>query len=121
MIKGMKFASVPVADQDRALEFYTKKLGFRIITDAPFSDDQRWIELGIPNAQTSVVLFTPDEHKDRIGESQNITFWTDDVKGTYADLKAKGVEFQGEPMTMDWGTFVIFKDSEGNSFVLGTK
>jgi catechol 2,3-dioxygenase-like lactoylglutathione lyase family enzyme len=43
MIKGITFASVPVVNQDRALEFYTKKLGLRIITDAPFSDDQRWI------------------------------------------------------------------------------
>jgi catechol 2,3-dioxygenase-like lactoylglutathione lyase family enzyme len=121
MIKGVKFATVPVADQDRALEFYTKKLGFRIITDAPFSDEQRWIELGIPNAQTSIVLFTMDEHKDRVGTSAGFTFWTDDVQGTYEDLKAKGVELLGEPQTMDWGTFVVFKDSEGNSFVLGTK
>ena len=34
MIKGIKFASIPVTDQDRALEFYTKKLGFRVLTDA---------------------------------------------------------------------------------------
>ena len=33
MIKGIKFASIPVKDQDRALEFYTERLGFRIITD----------------------------------------------------------------------------------------
>ena len=58
MIKGIKFASVPVTDQDRALEFYTKKLGLRILTDAPFNDDQRWIELGFPRAETKLVLFT---------------------------------------------------------------
>ena len=33
MIKAIKFASIPVTDQDRALEFYTKKLGFRVILD----------------------------------------------------------------------------------------
>ena len=60
MIKGVKFASIPVADQDRALEFYTTKLGFRIMTDAPFSDDQRWIELGIAGTDTKIVLFTPE-------------------------------------------------------------
>ena len=58
MIKGVKFVSIPVRDQDRALEFYTKKLGMRVITDSPFDDTQRWIELGIPRADTKVVLFT---------------------------------------------------------------
>ena len=46
MIKAVKFASVPVTNQDRALEFYTEKLGLRVITDSPFDNRQRWIELG---------------------------------------------------------------------------
>ena len=57
MIKGVKFASIPVTDQDRALAFYTEKLGLRLLTDQPFSDEQRWIELGIPGADTRIVLF----------------------------------------------------------------
>ncbi|HUP88701.1 MAG TPA: VOC family protein [Longimicrobiales bacterium] len=121
MIKGIKFASIPVADQDRALAFYTEKLGFRILTDSPFNDDQRWIELGIPNAETKVVLFTPDAHKDRVGTFGHITFWTDNVQKTYDELKAKGVEFEGEPATAEWGSHAIFKDSEGNPFVLSSK
>ena len=36
MIKQLKFASIPVRDQARALDFYTEKLGFTIITDQPF-------------------------------------------------------------------------------------
>jgi catechol 2,3-dioxygenase-like lactoylglutathione lyase family enzyme len=121
MIKGVKFASVPVADQDRALEFYTEKLGFKIMTDAPFSDDQRWIELGIAGSETKVVLFTPEEHRERIGTFAHIAYWADDVKRTYADLKAKGVEFVSEPRTEDWGTSAIFKDSEGNVFVMSSR
>ena len=58
MIPAIKFASIPVRDQDRALEFYTKKLGFRVITDSPFNGTQRWIELGLPRADTKLVLFT---------------------------------------------------------------
>jgi catechol 2,3-dioxygenase-like lactoylglutathione lyase family enzyme len=57
MIRGIKFASVPVSDQDRALAFYTEKLGFRLVTDQPFNDSQRWIELAIPGADTRLVLF----------------------------------------------------------------
>src|SRR6516162_1884459 len=121
MIKGIKFASVPVTDQDRALLFYTEKLGFRILTDQPFNDKQRWIELKIPGAETGVVLFTPDGHEDRVGTFFNGSFACDDVRKAHADLKAKGVEFTGEPKEEPWGTYAIFKDSEGNSFVLGSK
>ena len=38
MIKQIKFVSIPVADQNRALDFYTDKLGFTIITDQPFDE-----------------------------------------------------------------------------------
>src|SRR5438477_13211197 len=58
MIKQIKFVSVPVADQDRALDFYTEKLRFTIITDQPFDEKQRWIELRVPKAETRLVLFT---------------------------------------------------------------
>ena len=59
MIKQIKFVSIPVRDQNRALDFYTDKLGFTIITDQPFDEKQHWIELRIPKAETRVVLFTP--------------------------------------------------------------
>jgi len=52
MIKQIKFVSIPVADQNRALDFYTDKLGFTIITDQPFDEKQRWIELHVPKAET---------------------------------------------------------------------
>ena len=64
MIRGIKFACVPVHDQDRALKFYTEKLGFRVMTDQPFGA-QRWIELGIPGAESQLVLFTPEGHENR--------------------------------------------------------
>jgi len=69
MIRGIKFVSVPVTDQDRALQFFTKKLGFKVATDQPFNGKQRWIELLIPGSETGLVLFTPDGHENRIGAS----------------------------------------------------
>src|SRR5438270_17457 len=72
MIKQIKFVSIPVADQNRALDFYTEKLGFTIITDQPFDEKQRWIELRIPKAETRVVLFTPEGDEKRIGSFRNM-------------------------------------------------
>jgi predicted enzyme related to lactoylglutathione lyase len=120
MIKAIKFVSIPVTDQDKALAFYTEKLGFRVFTDAPFDDKQRWIELGIPRAETKVVLFTTDAFKPLIGSFMNISFTCDDLDSTYKQLKAKGVEIVKEPQKADWGSFAIFKDVDGNQFVLSS-
>ena len=121
MIKGVKFVSIPVADQDRALSFYTEKLGFRILTDRPFTDKQRWIELSIPGAETLVVLFTPDGHADRIGGFSPATFYCDNVENTYQELLQRGVEFDAPPTKQHWGSFTMFHDPDGNKFVLSSR
>ncbi len=121
MIKGIKFVNVPVTDQDRALAFYTEKLGFRVHTDQPFSDTQRWIELSIPGADTGITLFTPDEHKSRIGGFTGISFHTDDLQRTYDEYTARGVEFTGPPTKQPWGSFAMFKDVDGNQFVVSAR
>jgi catechol 2,3-dioxygenase-like lactoylglutathione lyase family enzyme len=119
-IRGVKFASIPVTDQNRALAFYTEKLGFRILTDQPFSPEQRWIELGIPGADTRVVLFRMD-NGPQPGGQMDVTFWADDVEATFEELKRRGVEFVTEPRKADWGTAAVFKDVDGNAFVLSSK
>lgn len=121
MIRGIKFASIPVRDQDAALKFYTEKLGFKVLTDQPFSDKQRWIELGIPGAESKLALFTPEGHENRIGGFMPMTFWCDDVFATSKALKAKGVEFAKDPKEEIWGTFAIFKDTDGNQFVISSR
>jgi catechol 2,3-dioxygenase-like lactoylglutathione lyase family enzyme len=76
MITQLKFIGIPVSDQDRALAFYTEKLGFEISTDQPMGPGQRWIELRIARSATRVVLFTPDGQEDRIGTFFNGAFAT---------------------------------------------
>lgn len=120
MIRGVKFASIPVTDQNRALAFYTEKLGFRLLTDQPFNDQQRWIELGIGGTETRVVLFRFDEGVQP-GTKMNITFWADDVEKTARELESKGVEFVMKPQKADWGTAAAFKDLDGNTFVISSR
>jgi len=121
MIKAIKFTSIPVRDQDRALEFYTKKMGFQIATDQPFNGKQRWIELSIPGAKTGITLFTPPGQEDRVGSFTGISFECDDVEKTYEELSAKGVEFAAAPKTESWGTSAILRDPDGNQFVLSSR
>ena len=121
MIRGIKLASIPVRNQDVSLKFYTEKLGFKVATDQPFTDKQRWIELLIPGADTCVALFTPEGHESRIGGFQPMTFWCDDVFATCDQLKSKGVAFAKEPKAEVWGTMAIFKDPDGNQFVVSSR
>ena len=119
MIRGIKFVSIPVADQDRALAFYTEKLGFRVVTDQPYDATQRWIELGIPGADTGVAFYIGAGMKP--GSLTNVSLWTDDLEGTVSELKSKGVEFVMEPKRFDWGSASIFKDVDGNRLMLSSK
>jgi catechol 2,3-dioxygenase-like lactoylglutathione lyase family enzyme len=120
MIKGIKFVGIPVSDQDRALAFYTEKLGFQVATDQPLGS-QRWIELRIPGADTRVTLFTPPGHEKLVGSFLNLSLVADDVEKTYQELKAKGVEFREPPKKEEWGTSLMLKDSEGNQLHVGSR
>lgn len=48
----------------------------------------------------------------------SIVFVCDDIQATYEKMKANGVQFEGEPKQMQWGTFAMFSDEDGNTFVL---
>src|SRR3954465_11840609 len=120
MITHVKFAGIPVSDQDRALAFYTQKLGFKVATDQPMGPGQRWIELKLPRAETGVVLFTPPGHENRGGTQWNGSFACDDVQETYEKLKAAGVEFVKPPEKQPWGMYVVAKDPDGNQLVFSS-
>ena len=120
MITHVKFVGIPTRDQTRALKFYTEALGFEVATDQPFNEKQRWIELRIAHSQTRVVLFTPEGHEERIGTFFNGSIACDDVEATYRQLRQRGVEFLQEPQKQPWGMFAMFKDPDGNQFVLSS-
>lgn len=119
MIDRIKHVSIPVKDQDRALEFYTTRLGFEVTTDQAFGLGQRWIELRVPGGSTAgVVLYTPPGHEDRVGTMSDIVFTSDELEKTYRELVERGVEF-AQPLKQEpWGASAIFIDSEGNQFAL---
>ena len=121
MITHVKFVSVPTSDQDRALAFWTERVGFTLMTDQPFSEEQRWIELQVGSGDTRLVLFTPDGQQDRIGSFFNGALACDDIEATHRQLSERGVEFDGPPQKQPWGTFATFRDPDGNRFVLSSR
>jgi predicted enzyme related to lactoylglutathione lyase len=120
MITHLKFAGIPCRDQAKALKFWTEKIGFHVLTDQPMGE-QRWIELGIGDAETRLVLFTPEGHEDRVGGFFNGSLACDDVEATYRQLSERGVKFKAPPQKQQWGTFAMMEDDEGNSFVISSR
>ncbi len=120
MITKLKFVSVPTSNQDRALKFWTEQVGFEVATDQPMGA-QRWIELKIRGGETGIVLWTQEGQEDRIGTFFNGSFACDNVQETYRQLRERGVEFVEPPKKQPWGEYAVFKDPDGNQFVLGSR
>ena len=93
----------------------------RRVSDQPFSETQRWIELAVGHSDTRIVLFTPEGQEDRIGGFWSGALACDDVEATYRQLGERGVEFVSPPQKQPWGTFAMFKDPDGNQFVLSSR
>ena len=119
MITHVKFVTIPTRNQDVALAFYTEKLGFKLVTDQPHDDKQRWIELRIGSSDTRLVLFTMDEQ--RTGGYFNATLACDNVERTYHELTERGVKFLGPPKQEAWGSFVLLEDPDGNKLLLSSR
>src|SRR3954469_22357108 len=120
MIAYVKFVTIPTLDQARALKFWTERVGCRIVTDQPFNDKQRWIELRIGTSDTRMVLFVFDDQGLKPGMMFNGALATDNVNQTYQELVARGVEFVSPPQKQAWGSFAMFKDPDGNQFLLSS-
>jgi predicted enzyme related to lactoylglutathione lyase len=112
---------VQVSDPDRALEFYTGRLGFEKRADALGDDGARWIEVAPPGARRAIVL-TRDHRpgrERRAGRFAGIVFGTRDIEATYRELRARGVTFTEPPTPQPAGMLQAqFVDDDGNGFVL---
>jgi lactoylglutathione lyase len=106
--------SLPVSDVDRAIDFYTKKLGWDKTMDAPMGEDNRWVTVAPPGEKVALSL-TKDMGK--AGGFAGVIMEVDDVYKAHEQFKKAGIEFEEPPRSEPWGGWASFKDSEGN--VLG--
>jgi len=118
----LHFAIIYVRDQDRSLQFYVEKLGFRVVVDQQFPDGRRWIEVAPPdgNANLGLALLPRDGDPAKLIQTQAlIWFITEDVNRKYEAWKARGVHFRYPPEVPEWGGIhTRFEDPDGNQFGL---
>jgi len=118
----IKLTSVYVDDQDNALRFYTDVLGFA--KKADFSQGQfRWLTVGSPEEPDGTQLQlslnnNPAAKAYQVAIFQQgqpaAMFFTDDVKGDYERIKARGAEFTVPPTDVTGSTIAMLKDTCGN-------
>lgn len=110
---------VPVSDQDAAIAFYTRKLGFELTADVPFGDGERWVEVAPPGGETALALVPPrgDYQPARM---TGIALATTDARAVHEELKAKGVDVDAEMMGGDGTVPVLFffRDHDANTLMI---
>lgn len=114
--------SIFVQDQDKALTFYTEKLGFVKKEDVPVGEF-RWITLVSPEDQDGTeLLLEPNNHPAAKEYQQKIyaegipatMFGVPDIHKEYLRLLGGGIEFTMEPTVMGEFTIAVFNDTCGN-------
>jgi predicted enzyme related to lactoylglutathione lyase len=110
---------VPVTDQEKALEFYTEKLGFEKRSDTAYGEGSRWVEVAPAGAETVIALVPPREG-DPVGVELPFGFNSADVEADHAALKQKGVDVDAEIMRMGDPVppMFMFRDPDGNTLMV---
>jgi catechol 2,3-dioxygenase-like lactoylglutathione lyase family enzyme len=111
---------VPVADQDREIEFYVEKLGFQKRADVPFGNGYRWVEVAPGDAVTTIALAPPPEGRPAGNRETGIGLQTEDIDAFHAELRAAGVDVDAEVSRLGDPVPPLFwlRDPEGNSLMV---
>ena len=116
-IKHIGRVIVTVTDQDSAIEFYGRTLGFEKTADVPYGDGQRWVEVTLPGAETSIALCPP--MGGPAGGMTGIALDTDDAAAVHAELKAAGVDVDDlMPAGQGAPSMFFFRDPDGNTLLV---
>jgi catechol 2,3-dioxygenase-like lactoylglutathione lyase family enzyme len=111
---------VTIADTDRALDFYTGKLGFEKVVDEPMGPDMRWVEVAVSGAETTIALAPPPSGQQAGGTQTGICLDTSDVDAAHAALKEAGVDVDDEVTRYGGPVPPMFwlRDPDGNSLIV---
>ncbi|MFN1836064.1 VOC family protein [Balneola sp. MJW-20] len=125
----IKVVGIPVRDQEKALRFYTGKLGFIKKQDLPLGGGNRWLTVVSAEDQDGPELllepapnhFEPAKvYQEAIKDAgmPYTQFRVDDVEAEYKRLSGLGVEFSMKPTEMGMAKAAIFDDTCGNNMMI---
>lgn len=116
--------SIPIADYDKALTFYTEVLGFQKKNDIELGEGIRWITVVSPEEpEGTELLLEPNAEypgmkalREALAEDgiPITSFAVDDLQQEYERLRNRGVVFTQEPLSQGGYTTAVFDDTNGN-------
>ena len=121
MFKHVKFAGLPVSDQDRAVAFYRDVLGLVLAADQRYGSGWRWIEFEVPGSPTRILF--ERRANEALGEQPSLILVVEDVDAAFGELSGRGVTFDQDPMDAPWSPkerYALLRDSEGNLVMIGS-
>ena len=124
----IEVVTVPVADQDRSIDFYAGKVGFNVDIDHRVSDEVRLVQMTPPGSGCSIHLSIPGMGMEP-GSLSNVFLVVPDVRAAHAELSERGVD-AGDVLIFDDGAYrparegesldnvgcVFFSDPDGNQW-----
>ncbi len=121
MNQQLAHIALVVRDYDEAIEFYTKKLHFRLVEDTRLSATKRWVLLAPPGLGSVSILLAKavgDEQTSRIGNQTGgrvfLFLHTDDFYRDYQNLLHQKIRIVRPPSQEPYGTVAVFEDLYGN-------
>jgi catechol 2,3-dioxygenase-like lactoylglutathione lyase family enzyme len=122
MKQSIVHVALVVRDYDEAIEFFTKKLNFRLVEDTHQPEqDKRWVVVAPPGPDgTSLLLARASKaEQERFVGNQTggrvfLFLKTDDFWRDYNNMVSLGVAFVRDPKRESYGTVAVFKDLYGN-------
>lgn len=125
MKRKIGYITLVVKEYDEAIDFYTKKLNFKLIEDTKLDEYKRWVLISpSDNSESCLLLAKADseEQEKFIGNQTGgrvfLFLHTDDFLRDYNEMKSNGVIFLESPREEEYGTVVVFQDLYGNKWDL---
>ena len=119
VITGIASTSIFVKDQQESLNFWVDKIGFEVICDLQLESNLRWIEIAPKSSNSSINLYPKSLiSKKHLKPMPVIVFRTNDIQSTFDNLRARGVTFSRNPLKSILGIHAMFKDVDGNEFLI---
>ena len=121
MVQRLVHVSLLVDDYDKAIDFYTQTLNFKLVEDTVLSESKRWVIISPPGSEGCCLLLAKaanEEQSSRIGNQAGgrvfLFLQTDDFKRDFKNLQSKGVSIIRGPVIENYGTVAVFADLYGN-------
>ena len=121
MNQSLTHITILVDDYDKAIQYYTKKLHFKLVEDTKLPNDKRWVLVKPEGNGSCSLLLAKAANENQINHIGNQTagrvflfLYTDDFDRDYANLISNNIHVEREPRYETYGRVVVFKDIYGN-------